>query len=284
MPQQIFLTLILCLSLHPNLSGIRAAAAISAPARSNKSATPEDYIRRQGRNLVVGEDNSPIQLRGIGLSGYIFHMWEEHPEEIIDYENHSEIDFQRIAALGMNTVRIALYYGMFEDDNTPYTYKQEAWDWLDQRIAWGNKYGIYLILDMHIPPGIDRSGNGNFWSIPDNINRLKALWRAIAGRYRDKPIVAGYELLNEPGVTYPAEWRNLAQELIDEIRQIDTQHLLIVANICSCSTCVTDDYYHFPVNDSTGNDNVMYTFHTYYPFEYTYQLFDNFGDGGGLPG
>jgi len=41
--------------------------------------------------------------------------------------------------MGMNTIRFYLNYHFFEDDTNPYNYKQTAWDWLDQNIAWAKK-------------------------------------------------------------------------------------------------------------------------------------------------
>ena len=131
----------------------------------------------------------------------------------------------------MNTIRFYLNYHFFEDDANPYNYKQTAWDWLDQNIAWAKKNKIYLILNMHTPQGGYQSqGNGGaLWDIAENQNRLIALWQAIVERYKDEEIIAGFGPLNEPVPTVSkTKWNLLAQKLIDGIRQVDKHHLLFI--------------------------------------------------------
>ena len=58
------------------------------------------------------------------------------------------------------------------------------------------------------------------------------LWQALARRYRNEPVVAGYDLLNEP---LPNEYQHrhaddliaLYQELTAAIRAVDPNHLII---------------------------------------------------------
>ncbi|MBA1330892.1 hypothetical protein QQ73_06880, partial [Candidatus Endoriftia persephone str. Guaymas] len=109
-------------------------------------------------------------------------------------------DYQRIAAMGLTVVRLDLWWKLFEDENNPYTYKQEGWDWLNKNIVWAREAGVRLILDMHGPhggfqgPGYD----GDFWSNSDYMARTKALWDEIASRYKDETVIAAYDLFNEP--------------------------------------------------------------------------------------
>ena len=188
--------------------------------------------------------------------------------------------------MGMNTIRFYLNYHFFEDDANPYNYKQTAWDWLDQNIAWAKKNKIYLILNMHTPQGGYQSqGNGGaLWDIAENQNRLIALWQAIVERYKDEEIIAGFGPLNEPVPTVSkTKWNLLAQKLIDGIRQVDKHHLLFIEKaIYVKDSNETFNNLNFP--DVTG-ENIVYEFHSYEPFAYTHQLFNwaNLGDGGKYP-
>ncbi|MFQ5342337.1 MAG: cellulase family glycosylhydrolase [Anaerolineae bacterium] len=190
------------------------------------------------------------------------------------------MDYQQVADMGMNVIRFNLSYAIFEDDDSPYVYKQEGWHWLDQNIEWARKHGVYLIIDMHVPQGGYQGGGDEgfpLWDDVENQNRLKALWRAIAERYKDESIIAAWDLINEPTPSESqAQWETLAQVLIDEIRTVDQNHLVIVE-----STCCEGDPSLFLVED----ENVMYDFHFYGPDEYTHQYnyYTGQGDGGAYP-
>ena len=72
----------------------------------------------------------------------------------------------------MNAVRFYMNYRTFESDAAPGKNLDDGWQWLDDNIAWAKRHGVYLILNMHVPPGGFQSlGNG------------KALW--IAPRCRN---------------------------------------------------------------------------------------------------
>ena len=68
------------------------------------------------------------------------------------------------------------------------------------------KHNIYVILDMHGAPGgqtgqnIDDSPNNEpeLFMNPIFEHRLTRLWLKLVERYKDNPVVAGYDLLNEP--------------------------------------------------------------------------------------
>jgi aryl-phospho-beta-D-glucosidase BglC (GH1 family) len=138
-----------------------------------------------------------------------------------------------------------------------------------------------------VPPGgFQSNGNGGaLWQNAENQQRLKALWHQIARRYAQEPTIAGFDLLNEPVVTSSiSQWQQLAQELADTIRAVDTNHLLIVERLNAINknwNNVNADQNFFLIND----DNTMYTFHFYSPFKYTHQYasWAKLGDGGTYP-
>lgn len=247
-----------------------------------------NFIRRNGNKLIVGKDGQVIWLRGINFTNY---YWEDYSTENINENNHhSKIDFQRVSNMGMNVIRFCLSYKIFEDNDSPYEYKKDGWDWLDKNINWAKEYGIYLIFDMHIPQGgdwLDSTTENDFslWTEEEPKKRLKALWKAIAIRYKNETIIAAYNILNEPLTGGPAsQWNELAQEIINEIRLIDKNHLIIVEKVYGQNQewSVPDDITQFLVNDN----NIMYDFHFYLPFEYTHQYADwveGLGDGGKYP-
>lgn len=187
----------------------------------------------------------------------------------------------------MNVIRFYLNYQTFESDEQPYVYKQAGWDWLEDNIRWAKKHGIYLILNMHVPQGGFQSQckGEALWEDTRNQDRLVALWKEIAQRYQNQPQIAGYDLLNEPTPKNSIEeWSILAQRLIDNVRLVDQNHLIIAEKALALGC----DYTYRDANDNypqITERNLMYTVHMYQPWEYTHQLQDwaNPNDGGKYP-
>jgi aryl-phospho-beta-D-glucosidase BglC (GH1 family) len=253
--------------------------------------TPEDFVRRQGDRLVVGAEQKTIYLRGVNLD-YEFLITDDG-EIIMDdpddqgrpmFDRFAESDYQRIAEMCMNAIRLGLNYRLFEDNANPFVYKDEVWPWLDQQIQWAKNQGVYLILDMHVPPGgLQPSGGGGAsqWDDPVKQQRFKALWYAIAERYNAEPVIAAYDLMNEPQPSQRSDqWRMLAQSTIDTIRSVDSNHLIIVEEV----NWIVDANGFTPGFEDTlfwqaqefqflvDDDNVMYDFHFYQPEDFVSQL------------
>jgi endoglucanase len=255
-----------------------------APAAASFAVAPTGFIRQQGNQIVDGQ-GQPMTFKGIAFGNEV---WSNDP--IPNNRDHSEIDFQRVKAMGMNSVRLYLNYKWFEDDSKPYQYKETGWQWLDQNITWAKKNGISLVLNMHVPQGgFQSQGEGDaLWTSSANQERLMALWTTIADRYRNETAIAGYGLVNEPVVkNNKQQWQTLAQNIANSIRQVDKNHLLLVEQIAGVETPTGTDYNGTPdqkmikINDS----NTAYEFHYYGPFDFTHQelAFGNTKDGGKYP-
>ncbi|MEO7310566.1 MAG: glycoside hydrolase family 5 protein [Chitinophagaceae bacterium] len=253
--------------------------SIPTAAQTFSSAKTLTLLHRK-ENLIVNSNGKAIWLKGIGFGN---NFWSSVP---IPVKHHTEADFKRVKDMGMNVIRFYLNYRTFESDANPFHYKAAGFSWLDKNIAWAKKYNIYLILDMHVPQGGVQSGGDGIalWKHQNNQKRLEALWQ-IAKHYAKEPIIAGYDLVNEPVVTDSIEqWKHLAQQLVDTIRQVDTNHLLIVERLNAIGKTWKDfngDNNFFLVNDK----NTMYTFHFYQPFRYIHQLagWAKMPDGGQYP-
>jgi endoglucanase len=245
----------------------------------NTTVIANTFLHRSGK-LIVDGNNQTVQLKGVAFGNEV---WSDKE---IPNTHHTEEDFRRVKEMNMNVIRFYMNYKTFENDNTPYQYKQAGWDWLNQNITWAKKYGVYLILNMHVPQGgFQSQGNGDaLWSNTEYQNRLTALWKAIADKYKDEPQVIGFGLVNEPVPTSSKQqWQQLAQRIADEIRKADKRHILFIEKPIYVKGLNTEDVdFNFPaIND----DNTVYEFHIYDPFQYTHQLFTwaGVGDGGKYP-
>ncbi|MGC8765790.1 MAG: glycoside hydrolase family 5 protein [Brevinematia bacterium] len=250
---------------------------------NNNYVPPYEFVRVKGRELVVGSNETKVILKGICFGNNVWSQPANPPTT-----HHQEEDFVRLTNMNINVIRFYLNYQLFEDDNKPYVYKNTGWQWLDTNIAWAKKYGVYLIFNMHVPQGGFQSlGTGNaLWNNVENQKRLKALWKAIAERYKNESIVIGYDLLNEPNTSSSKEqWINLAKELVKSIRSVDSNHIIIVERLNAvANNWLADSNMNFFLVDDF---NVMYTFHFYSPIEYTHQFTSWTGfsnqDGGAYP-
>lgn len=254
------------------------------------------FLRASG-HYMVNEQNDTILLRGVGLGnwllpeGYMWHFGEsgDRPrkiEKIVEdltspefSENFwkefrlnyiTEADIQKVKELGFNSVRPALNARVFMTEGDTAVFLEENFALLDSLIDWCGKYGIYVILDMHGAPGgqtgqnIDDSPNDEpeLFMVPRNQHRLLRLWLKLADRYKDNPVVAGYDLLNEPlpertgaAEKYKHMLLSLYKKLTQEIRKIDQKHMIILEGY--------DWSNNWSIFTEKFDDNLVYQFHYY---------------------
>ncbi len=247
-------------SVKPALAGSsgKEPAGLSAPQPTNV-APP--WMRIEGRNLVAG--GNTVRLRGIGLGNWMLveHFMISLPQvdyvmrqtfaEVLGPEKaaafwdaylesyFSEADIIRIRALGFNHVRLPFSYRHFESDTQPGEWREEGFKRLDRVIGWCRRQGLWVVLDLHSAPGCQaadwnaESAHGEvlFWDNVSYQERVAALWREIARRYRNEPTVMGYELLNEPDTTFTRQVASLNAfhlRCIRAIRKVDKRHIIIV--------------------------------------------------------
>jgi endoglucanase len=263
--------------------------SLNPPATSYPDYFVDNPMVHQVGRTIVGPDGKPLRLRGVNLGGWL--LWEgwdfskgfDLTEASVDegladlvgqpavdqfheqmYANFiTEADIQAISEAGFNSVRLPINYRILEDDDHPYVYKESGWKLIDQALAWCEKYGVYVILDLHAVPG-GQSGmppsdssltEALLWSSQEDQARTIALWKTIASRYKDRKVVAGYDLLNEPLLANGNKLVAFYQKLIPAIREVDPYHLLILEG-----TIFSGDFSMF---SGPLSQNQMYGFHMY---------------------
>ena len=82
----------------------------------------EHFIKAKGQELILSEKGETILLKGICFGNQV---WSDVR---IPELHHNEEDFQRVKAMGMNCIRFYMNYLTFEEDDTPFEYKKEGWD------------------------------------------------------------------------------------------------------------------------------------------------------------
>lgn len=192
------------------------------------------------------------------------------------YRNNfiQESDFKNISSLGFNCVRLPFNYRLIEDKNVI--------DILKNTVKLCEKYNIYCILDMHAGPGCqnedwhaDSDGKSELWTDKKYQEKFFKLWEILADTFKDQPMVAGYDILNEPVIKGPGAGKILRDfyiKAVKRIRAVDKDHIIFLeGNIWS--QVLTDIGEPF-----TGN--LSYSIHFYHPLEFTF----NFHKGLKYPG
>ncbi len=213
---------------------------------------------------------------GMGIGGWLtnYKRFNVLPEErrlcltVGDMEHFdtyiTEKDIKYIACLGMDHIRLGFDQIVFEKE--PYVYREEIFGHVDRFIAWCKKYNINIVLNMH-------KAVGNYCDIKEDVellddeelqNRFIALWMAFEQRYADDNYIA-FELLNEVRNVDPEKWNILAEKTISAIRTRNKDRKIIVGSTNWNSPATLK---HLEIFD---DENVIYTFHTYAPFEFTHQ-------------
>ncbi len=210
-------------------------------------------------------------------------FWREFRDRFI-----SEDDIARIAAEGMNHVRLPINWRVVMDQTG--VLRPEGTALVDRLIEWCRAHGLWVVLDLHGAPGgqtgtnIDDSPNpapelftGARWR-----DLTVSLWQQLADRYRDDTVVAGYDLLNEPlpneyGDLFRNELVKLYRELSVAIREVDPNHMVIYEG----ARWATD----WSMFSEVWDDNSMLEFHKYWspPDRPSIQGFIDTGKSLGLP-
>ncbi len=148
-----------------------------------------------------------------------------------------EQDFEWIAELGFDFVRLPLDYHCWADPDNPYRLVEKTLREIDQAIEWGRQYGIHVSLNMHHAPGyrVNRTIEPSLWTDERPQKLFCYYWSEFAKRYRgiaSKQL--SFDLLNEPGRIKPgvsvteAMCQRVYRMAIDAVRREDPDRLLIV--------------------------------------------------------
>lgn len=224
------------------------------------------FVFTKGENIIL-PNGKPILLRGINLGnwlvpeGYMFKFKETNsprlineaftqllgPEEVKKFwkqyrDNYiTKEDIAFIKKIGLNSIRVPFNYRLFVSEDQETQFAGPGFEMLDRVINWCKEENLYVILDMHCAPGgqtgdnIDDSFGYPFLFESEAAQQLTIdLWREIAKRYANEPIVIGYDFLNEPIATHfdASEFNHKLEPLYKRItaavREVDTNHIVFL--------------------------------------------------------
>ncbi|MBR0112312.1 MAG: cellulase family glycosylhydrolase [Clostridia bacterium] len=189
----------------------------------------------------------------------------------------TEVDYKNVADLGMNVVRLPIWYRNFQkDDNGTWYRKADGsidFSELDEVVSLCKKYGLYLIIDLHGLPGFqndyDHCGQSKSMSLFDDTEKgaryrevVIDFWVQMAKHYKGESTVAMYDLMNEPlgtNITRDGSFQqtfwDLSNDIYKAVREVDPDHIICMEAIWDPSAIASPDVY--------GWENIVYQEHLY---------------------
>ncbi len=276
----------------------------------NNSNSKEMSLLTVKNGYIVNENGEEFVLKGINLGNWLlWETWmsfvpeytsdwayydtlevlldrfgEEKTKEIVNtYEENfiTEEDIAQIEKLGFNCVRVPFWYRNFMSEDLKWLSENHNDNHGFQRLDWiistCEKYGIYVMLDLHGAAGgqsknhcTGKAGRNELYENEEMMNATVELWCAIAERYKDNKTVFAYDLLNEPqnnsGYEGDYNWAAESEDAVSRtnkaydilykaIREIDQNHIISYEGVWSTTV--------LPDPNEMGYENMLYQLHLY---------------------
>jgi endoglucanase len=170
-----------------------------------------------------------------------------------------EQDFQEIAKVGFDTVRFPIRWSAYAAKKAPYTIEPDFFKKVDQVVGWALANNLNIIVDLHHYDEI-------YLDPKRHEDRLVGLWVQIADHYKQHSQKVMFEVLNEPTRKMTnAMLTPLYTRILAEIRKTNPTRKVIFGG---------DNWSGVPslkTLDLPKDRNVIATFHSYEPFNFTHQ-------------
>jgi len=300
----LLLVLVASCALEPRYSG-------GQPSPSTVAARTTELTTSQLPTTAAGVDKWALWTRGTQLRGANIYQRRVYPE--LDGPEfmgpgpvgppYTQEDFDGLAALGANYVNVS-HPGLFIE-NPPYSVDQPIQDNLDRLLAMIAQADMFAVISFRTGPGrseftffwdevgdwFDESYlNDSMWQDQAAQDAWAGMWHYTAERYRDNPIVVGYDLMVEPnanevgsdplhdplniwdpeefysdygGTLY--DWNQLYPRITAAIREVDPDTPILIGGM-SYSAVEWLAYL-----EPTGDSRTVYMVHQYAPTVYTHQ-------------
>lgn len=206
-----------------DIESIRFEIPMPVPAGSVGSIVSVDYIKLL--EAPISPEAMPSRIPapfGVNLAGGDFSSDTDY-----QYPHSAELDYFK--SKGLTLIRLPFKWHRLQPEiNGPLAEKD-----LNEirNFVWeARRRGMWVLLDMH---NYGRNKvNGTTYVIGEPelpIESAGDVWRRIAEEFKDFDNIYAYGLMNEPyGMKDHTPWANIAQEMIDAIRSVDTETPIMV--------------------------------------------------------
>ncbi|MFC2090789.1 glycoside hydrolase family 5 protein [Bacteroidota bacterium] len=200
-------------------------------------------------NIFVSESGKKMIFQGVNI---------RDPHQLKEDGVWTKAHFEKAKDWGSDLVRLPVHPGAWNNRG-----EQAYLELLDEAVTWAGELGMYLIIDWH---SIGNLSEAKFQNPMYNttFEETKEFWNTISKHFKDEPIVAMYELYNEPTVSGKnfgnmswKTWKKMNVEMIELIRKNDPKTVILVAgfNWAYDLTPIKDD--------AIDMENIAYVSHPY---------------------
>ncbi|MEO0727552.1 MAG: cellulase family glycosylhydrolase [Bacteroidota bacterium] len=216
-----------------------------------------------GGTSTATQQRAASMQRGMNLSNWLEAYWLIPSGSYPDTDRYDAGDVAAFRALGIDALRLPVTFEHLAGPAPNYTLdtSNPAFGLIDNAIDWAANNNMKLIIDMH--HGITTLTDVNYQT---ELPRLVAIWEQIINLYGDlDPERYLFEVYNEPHAISNANFRIVAQTLVDVIRDAGYTHSVIVG--ASGYNGAGELLTFTPLDDT----DIIYTFHFYDPYLFTHQ-------------
>jgi Cellulase (glycosyl hydrolase family 5) len=227
--------------------GAAAGAAAPAPAPLHATTT----------HAFVAPSGGAVRLVGLN----VIPVWKGEPGQ-----TWAQQRYDQIRAKGFTAVRFVLYWDVMEPARGAFDATSAAT--LDTAVARARAAGLRVILDV-----VHLWGPGGFADVPrwaragDSVSTVQAnagpYLRRIAARYREEPVVAAYDLVNE-FFRFPIDQNAVLRAydtLIAQVRSVAPRKIVLVEPTYG-DTSIAGDLADFA--NLRHRANVVWSIHDYF--------------------
>ena len=190
--------------------------------------------------------------------GVNFSAWFEFNNHLTQFNRYDSLDFQQVASLGVDVVRIPVDVYALLGPAPEYKIDSKFFILFNKVIRWSEAAGIKIILDNHtFNPSVGITKDVEKWLIP--------AWKQLAETFKNQHDHLLFEVLNEPHGISDADWNAVQHNAVAAIREIDANRWIIIggSGYNGISNLSQMPVYPF--------EKLIYTFHFYEPFLFTHQ-------------
>lgn len=276
-------------------------------------------------NKILNSQGQAIKLNGINLSNNVWGNWVDGVSDKLEKQGKdplmrplqqdawvlTDADFKRITQLAPKAVRYSINYELFSPNNSLRALNLAK---LRENIGKFNWAGIYVIVNLQLPPGLNVQ-NDNYEREKPGTERIQSLfenekywqetlefWQYLSQNLKDMPGIAGYQLVNEPRLPSNQDgglinFQQKYQALCSAIRSYDLRHILFIPEYNSRERNPGERYWRQNMNTQqwesatengeqsiiwergfveVNDKNVIYVFSFYEPYEFTHLTASDF--------
>lgn len=168
--------------------------------------------------------------------------------------------FELAKEAGFESIRLPVRWTMHAQAEVPYTIDPDFFERVDWAVDQATRRGLNIIIDGHHQTEFNKNPEGQ-------LDRMEAIWRQVADRYRDCGQNVYFELHNEPhGRLDSVAWNAAIPKLLAAVRETNPDRPIIIGPV---------DYNGISALETlelpAGDCHLIVTVHFYDPFHFTHQ-------------